>query len=117
MVSDVLFLSYLDKIDLSFKDKINSLTHSHLVVLILFLGNSGLKVGRLERAQSNSEGFRSTLSEERQRGPKGDKMAENNARREEQPETGSEEETSSREYSTDSEGTVGEVQGEPKKRG
>ena len=27
----------------------------------------------------NSEGFRETLSEERQRGPKGDKMAENNA--------------------------------------
>jgi hypothetical protein len=36
----------------------------------------------------NSEGFRETLSEERQRGPKGDKMAENNAGREERPETG-----------------------------
>ncbi len=33
----------------------------------------------------NSEGFRETLSEERQRGPKGDKMAENNAGREERP--------------------------------
>jgi hypothetical protein len=39
------------------------------------------------------------------------KMAENNAGREERPETGSEEETSSRDYSTDSKGTVGEVQG------
>jgi hypothetical protein len=38
-------------------------------------------------------------------------MAENNAGREERPEAGSEEETSSRDYSTDSEGTVGEVQG------
>jgi hypothetical protein len=36
-------------------------------------------------------------------------MAENNAGREERPETGSEEETS-RDYSTGSEGTVGEVQ-------
>jgi hypothetical protein len=36
-------------------------------------------------------------------------MAENNAGREERPETGSEEETSSRDYSTDSEGAVGEV--------
>jgi hypothetical protein len=64
----------------------------------------------------NSEGFRETLSEERQRGPKGDKMAENNARREEWPETGPEEETSSREDSTDSEGTVGEVQGTEEER-
>jgi hypothetical protein len=38
-------------------------------------------------------------------------MAENNAGREERPETGSEEETSSRDYSTGSEGTVGEDQG------
>ena len=37
-------------------------------------------------------------------------MAENNAGREERPDTGSEEETS-RDYSTGSEGTVGEVQG------
>jgi hypothetical protein len=37
----------------------------------------------------NSEGFRETLSEEeRQRGPTEKKMAENNARREERPETG-----------------------------
>jgi hypothetical protein len=64
----------------------------------------------------NSEGFRETLSEERQRGPKGDKMAKNNAGREERPETRSEEETSSREYSTDSEGTVGEVQGTEEER-
>ncbi len=64
----------------------------------------------------NSEGFRETLSEERQRGPTKDKMAENNAGREERPETGPEEETSSREYSTDSEGTVGEVQGTEEER-
>ncbi len=64
----------------------------------------------------NSEGFRETLSEERQRGPTGNKMAENNAGREERPETGSEEETSSRDYSTDSEGTVGEVQGTEEER-
>jgi hypothetical protein len=69
-----------------------------------------LKVGRLERATLNSEGFRETLSEERQRGPKRDKMAENNAGREERPEEGPEEETSSREDTTDSEGNVGEVQ-------
>jgi hypothetical protein len=43
-------------------------------------------------------------------------MAENNARREERPETGSEEETSSKDYSTDSEGTVGEVQGTEEER-
>jgi hypothetical protein len=43
-------------------------------------------------------------------------MAENNAGREEWPETGSEEETSSREYTTDSEGTVGEVQGTKEER-
>jgi hypothetical protein len=43
-------------------------------------------------------------------------MAENNAGREERPETGSEEETSSRDYSTDSEGTVGEVQGTEEER-
>ncbi len=43
-------------------------------------------------------------------------MAENNAGREERPETGSEEETSSRDYSTDSEGTVGEVQGTKEER-
>jgi hypothetical protein len=64
----------------------------------------------------NSEGFRETLSEERQRGPKGDKMAENNAGREERPDTGPEEETSSREYTMDSEGTVGEVQGTEEER-
>ncbi len=64
----------------------------------------------------NSEGFRETLSEVRQRGPKGDKMAENNAGKEEWPETGPEEESSSREYSTDSEGTVGEVQGTEEER-
>jgi hypothetical protein len=38
-------------------------------------GNSRLEVGRLERATPNSEGFRETLSEERQRGPKKAKMA------------------------------------------
>jgi hypothetical protein len=43
-------------------------------------------------------------------------MAENNVGREERPETGSEEETSSRDYSTDSEGTVGEVQGTEEER-
>jgi hypothetical protein len=43
-------------------------------------------------------------------------MAENNAGREERPETGSEEETSSRDYSTDSEGTMGEVQGTEEER-
>ncbi len=75
-----------------------------------------LKVGRLERATTNSEEFRETLSEKRQRGPKGDKMAENNAGREERPETGSEEEISTRDYSTDSEGTVGEVQGTEEER-
>jgi hypothetical protein len=65
----------------------------------------------------NSEGgFRETLSEERQKGPKKDEMAENNARREERLETGPEEETSSREYTTDSEGTVGEVQGTEEER-
>jgi hypothetical protein len=64
----------------------------------------------------NSEGFRETLSEERQRGPTKEKMAENNAGREERPETGPEEETSSREYTTDSKGTVGEVQGTEEER-
>jgi hypothetical protein len=43
-------------------------------------------------------------------------MAENNTGREERPETGSEEETSSRDYSTGSEGTVGEVQGTEEER-
>ena len=43
------------------------------------------------------------------------KMAENNAGREERPETGSEEETS-RDYSTGSEGTVGEVQATEEER-
>jgi len=42
-------------------------------------------------------------------------MAENNAGREERPETGSEEETS-RDYSTGSEGTVGEVQATEEER-
>ncbi len=64
----------------------------------------------------NSEGFRETFSEERQKGPKKDKMVENNTGREERPETGPEEETSSREYSTDFEGTVGEVQGTEEER-
>ncbi len=43
-------------------------------------------------------------------------MAENNAGREERPEMGPEEETSSKEYTTDSEGTVGEVQGTEEER-
>jgi hypothetical protein len=43
-------------------------------------------------------------------------MAENNAGREKRPETGSEEETSSRDYSTDSEGLWGRFK-EPKKKG
>ncbi len=64
----------------------------------------------------NSEGFRETLSEEQQRGPTEKKMAENNAGRKERPETGSEEDTSSRDYSTDSEGTVEEVQGTEEER-
>ena len=38
-----------------------------------------------------------------------EKMAETNAGREERPETGSEEETS-KDYSTGSEGTVGDIQ-------
>ncbi|MFN9941521.1 MAG: hypothetical protein ACK56I_18790, partial [bacterium] len=42
-------------------------------------------------------------------------MAETNAGREERPETGSEEETS-RDYSTGSEGTVGEVQATEEER-
>ncbi len=58
----------------------------------------------------NSEGFRETLSEERQKEPKGDKMAENNAWREERPEERPEEEKSSREDTMDSEGAIGEVQ-------
>ncbi len=64
----------------------------------------------------NSEGFGETFSEEGQKGPTERKMAENNAGREEQPETGPEEEISSREDSTDSEGTVGEVQGTEEER-
>jgi hypothetical protein len=43
-------------------------------------------------------------------------MAEKNAGREEWPETGPEEETSSREYTTDCEGTVGEAQGTEEER-
>jgi hypothetical protein len=43
-------------------------------------------------------------------------MAENNARREERPEERPEEEISSREDTTDSEGTVGEVQGTEEER-
>ncbi len=58
----------------------------------------------------NSEGFRETLSEERQKEPRGDKMAENNAGREERPEERPEEEISSIEDTMDSEGTIGEVQ-------
>jgi hypothetical protein len=58
----------------------------------------------------NSEGFRETLSEEQQKEPRGSKMAENNAEREERPGESPEEETSSREDTMDSEGTVGEVQ-------
>ncbi len=58
----------------------------------------------------NSEGFRETLSEERQKEPRKDKMAENNAWREERPEERLEEENSSREDTMDSEGAIGEVQ-------
>ncbi len=58
----------------------------------------------------NSEGFRETLSEEWQKEPRGSKMAENNAEGEERPGERPEEETSSREDTMDSEGTVGEVQ-------
>jgi hypothetical protein len=43
-------------------------------------------------------------------------MAENNAGREERPETGSEEEISSRDYSTDSKGMVVKVQGTEEER-
>ncbi len=43
-------------------------------------------------------------------------MAENNAGREERTETGSEEETSSRDYSIGSEGTGGEIQGTEEER-
>jgi hypothetical protein len=43
-------------------------------------------------------------------------MAENNAGREERPETGSEEEISSRDYSTTQRGLLGRFK-EPKKRG
>jgi hypothetical protein len=60
----------------------------------------------------NSEGFRETFLRNDREGPTkaemAEKMAETNAGREERPETGSEEETS-RDYSTGSEGTVGEV--------
>ncbi len=58
----------------------------------------------------NSEGFRETLSEECQKEPRGGKMAENNAEREERPGKRPEEETSSREDTMDCEGTIGEVQ-------
>jgi hypothetical protein len=64
----------------------------------------------------NSEGFRETFLRNDREGPTKAKMAENNAGREERPETGSEEETSSRDYSTGSEGTVGEVQGTEEER-
>ncbi len=61
----------------------------------------------------NSEGFRETFLRNDREGPTkakmAERMAETNAGREETPETGSEEETS-RDYSTGSEGTVGEVQ-------
>ncbi len=58
----------------------------------------------------NSEGFRETLSEERQKESREDKMAEDNAWREEWPEERPEEENSSREDTMDSEGAIGEVQ-------
>ncbi len=53
-----------------------ALYHSLKPIVDGLAGNSGLKVGRLERAKLNSEGFRETLSEERQKGPKRAKMAE-----------------------------------------
>jgi hypothetical protein len=49
-------------------------------------------------------------SEERQKEPREDKMAENNAWREELPEERPEEEKSSREDTTVSAGVIGEVQ-------
>jgi hypothetical protein len=81
-----------------------------------YWGNSRLEVGRLERATPNSEGFRETLSEERQEGPKKYEMAENNAGREERPEKRPEEEISSGEDTMDSEWTIGEVQGTEEER-
>jgi hypothetical protein len=64
----------------------------------------------------NSEGFREALSEERQKEPRGSKMAENNAEREERPGKRPEEETSSREDTLDSEGPLERFRG-PKKKG
>ena len=67
----------------------------------------------------NSEEFRETFLRTTEKGPPRPKMAEKtaetNAGREERPETGSEEETS-RDYSTGSEGTMGEVQATEEER-
>ena len=81
-------------------------------------GNSGLYIG--ERSEHlNSEEFRETFLRNDREGPTkakmAERMAETNAGREERPETGSEEETS-RDYSTGSGGTVGEVK-QQKRRG
>jgi hypothetical protein len=62
------------------------------------------------RATGNSEGFRETFLRNGRKGPREDKMAENNAWREELPEERQEEENSSREDTTDSAGVIGEVQ-------
>ncbi len=71
------------------------------------------------REHSNSEEFRETFLRSDREGPTkakmAEKMAETKAGREERPETGSEEETS-RDYSTGSEGTVGEVQATEEER-
>ena len=67
----------------------------------------------------NSEEFRETFLRSDRGGPTkaemAERMAETNAGREERPETGSEDETS-RDYSTGSEGTVGEVQATEEER-
>ncbi len=80
----------------------------------------------------NSEEFRETFLRNDREGPtkaeKAGKMADNNVKgnetakpaethagREERPETGSEEETS-KDYSTDSEGTVGDIQATEEER-
>ena len=76
----------------------------------------------LRRRQEGAFEFRGVqgdLPEDDREGPTKAKMtektAETNAGREERPETGSEEETS-RDYSTGSEGTVGEVQATEEER-
>jgi hypothetical protein len=67
--------------------------------------------GSIRISRSSGRPFLRTTDKD----PQKKKMAENNAGREERPETGSEEE-SSRDYSTGSEGTVGEAQATEEER-